>query len=258
MAGIVELKAMLQDNHEASAILNDIEGTLSTNANKVIDLEQRLGTAGNDLTEAIQSRDKIKGVVKNQLGIEEFTEDAIKMKLSSYGNEDAIAARDKQFNELKASSASAIEALEAKITAGSTEMNGMRLKLAISKTDVMGQTRGDHANEMLLQWIAQDAVFDDNGNIMYKGKGGETLTNSNHNPLTLEDRINEIKGDQSRDFVFQERFLKGGGAPTEKTITGPAGNASGGAFVRSKMNFNEQKSYRDKYGESAYAKLPLA
>jgi len=257
MAGIVELKAMLQDNFEATEILTQIEGTMGTNANRVIELEQQLGNSGNDLTEAIQSRDKVRNIVKNQLGIEEFTEDAVKMKLSSYGNEDAIAARDKQFNELKASSASAIEALEAKISGSNKEMDTMRLKLAISKTDVMGQTKGEHASDMLLQWIAQDAVFDDNGNIMYKGNGGETLTNSNHNPLTLEDRINEIKSDEARDFVFQSRFLSGGGAPTEKVMNGPSGSQSGGAYVRSKMDFNEKKNYRDKYGEQAYQKLPM-
>ena len=57
--------------------------------------------------------------------------------------------------------------------------------------------------------------------------------------------------------MFQQQFLNGGGAPTEKVITGPAGSSSGGAFIRSKMSFNEQKEYRATYGEEAYQKLPL-
>ena len=104
----------------------------------------------------------------------------------------------------------------------------------------------------------KDATFDDAGNIVYKGKAGETLYNSNGNPLTLEDRIAEIKADDKRDFIFQSRFLQGGGAPTEKPTTGPASNpTSGGKFTRTTMTFQEKQDYRKKYGEQAYMKLPL-
>ncbi len=258
MAGITELKAMLADNHEASEILGSVERTLMQSTGRITDLEKQVGASGDKLTEAIGSRDKVRDIIKAELGIDEFSAEAVRTRLSSFASDDVIAARDAQFNDLRASTSTKMDELQGTITGKDSEIKNLMLKLAISKTDVMGQTQGEYATDMLLQWIAKDAVFDDGGNIMYQGGAGETLYNSNGNPLTLDDRINEIKSDQARDFVFQSRFLQGGGAPTEKTITGPAGPQAGGAYVRSKMGFAEQKAYRDKYGEDAYNKLPLA
>jgi hypothetical protein len=257
MAGITELKEMIKDNHEASQILSGVEATIMQSTGRITDLERELGEGANKLNEAIGSRDKVRQTIKDELGIGEFTPEAVRAKLATYAADDVIEARDKQFNELRASSAGKIEGLEGKLTGKEQEIKGLMLKLAISKTDIMGQTKGEHATDMLLQWIAKDANFDADGNIVYKGSAGETLYNTNGNPLTLDDRINEIKADQGRDFVFQSRFLQGGGAPTEREQTGPAGG-SGGAFVRSKMSHAEKSDYRTKYGEKAYMSLPLA
>jgi hypothetical protein len=258
MAGITELKSMLSDNHEATEILNSVEQTLMQSTGRITDLEKQVGSSASKLGEAIESRDKVRQTIKDELGISEFTADAVRAKLSSYASDDVIAARDEQFSTFKAASSAKMEELEGRLQGKDSEMKDLMLKLAISKTDVMGQTKGEHATDMLLQWIAKDAVFDANGNIMYQGEAGEPLYNANGNPLTLEDRIGEIKSDQGRDFVFQARFLNGGGAPTEKTITGPAGSSSGGAYVRSQMSFTEKKDYRAKYGDAAYNSLPLA
>ena len=258
MAGITELKALVKDNHEATEILGQVESTIMQSTGRIADLERENQETNNKLAEAIGSRDKVRQTIKNELGIDEFTPDAVRARLANYAADDVLEARDKQFNDLRASSAQKIEGLEGKLLAKDKEMQGLMLKLAISKTDIMGQTKGEHATDMLLQWIAEDAVFDEDGNITYKGKSGETLYNTNGNPLTLEDRIADIKADESRDFIFQSRFLQGGGAPTTKPDAGPAGNpASGGKFTRSTMTFEEKQDYRKKYGEAAYMKLPL-
>lgn len=258
MAGITELKSLVADNHEASAIVGEIENTIMQSTGRIADLERLNGETENKLNEAIGSRDKVRQTIKNELGIEEFTPDAVRARLANYAADDVLEARDKQFNELRSSTAQKIEGLEGKLQGKDKEMQGLMLKLAISKTDIMGQTKGEHATDMLLQWIAEDAQFDENGEITYKGKAGETLYNSNGNPLTLEDRIADIKADEGRDFIFQSRFLQGGGAPTEKPSTGPAGNPSnGGKFARSTMTFEEKADYRKKYGEKAYMELPL-
>lgn len=258
MAGITELKAIVKDNAEASEILGQVENTIMQSTGRIADLERAIGEGENKLNEAIGSRDKVRQTIKQELGIDEFTPEAVRAKLATYAADDVLQARDKQFNDLRATTAQKIEALEGKLQGKDKDMQGMLLKLAISKTDIMGQTKGEHATDMLLQWIAEDAQFDEQGNITYKGKAGETLYNTNGNPLTLDDRIAEIKSDESRDFIFQSRFLQGGGAPTEKPTNGPAGNAAkGGKFARSTMTFEEKQDYRSKYGEDAYMKLPL-
>ncbi len=257
MAGITELREMLKDNNEASAIVTEIEATMMQNTGRIKDLETQSQHSINEMNEAIASRDKIRGVVKDELGITEFTVDAVRSKLENYASEDAIAARDAQFQELKANSALKIEGLEAQVRKGDTTMAGMKLKLAIAGTDIMGQTKGEYANDMLMGWIAQDATFDEEGAIQYKGSSGETIYNENGNPLTLDDRINSIKSDPARDFVFQSRFLQGGGAPTERQITGPAGSAAGGSFKRTTMSADEKHQYVEKYGMDAYNTLPM-
>ena len=206
MAGITELKAMLQDNPQAMEIVSNIENTMGTTTEKVMGLEKQVGSLGNELTEAINARDKVKDIVRNELGIEEFTPDAVRNKLATYASDDAIAAREKQFNELKASSSAKLEELQKEIHTRDEQMNKMKLQLAISKTDVMGQTQGEHASEMLLNWIAQDATFDEQGNIQYKGPSGETLYNENSEPMTLEDRINQIKADEGQPICIPKQI----------------------------------------------------
>ena len=255
--GIVELKAMVADNAEASAMVSQIEATMQQNLGKISDLEKQTGDFKTKLDEVILSRDKVKEVVKNELNIAEFTPDAIRAKLSTFASDDAIAARDKQFNDYKATAAVKIEELESRVSNAQKIERGLKLNLAIAGTDVMGQTKGTHANDMLMGWISENATFDDAGNITYKGEAGETIYNDNGEPLTLDDRINQIKGDQSRDFVFQSRFLKGGGAPTTKTVHTPSGSHDGGAFVRTKMGNQEKIDYANKYGQEAYNSLPL-
>ncbi len=257
MAGIVELRELVKDSHEASEIVASIESTMMQNTGRIKDLETESQHSVNKMNEAIASRDKVRGVIKDELGIDEFTVDAVRGKLANYASEDAIAARDAQFNDLKARSGTKIEALEEQLRQSGTTMEGMKLKLAISGTDIMGQTKGEHANEMLMGWIAKDATFDENGAIQYKGSAGETLYNDNGIPLTLDDRINEIKSDEARDFVFQARYLNGGGAPSERQVTGPAGSRDGGSYTRTTMNPDEKHGYIEKYGMDAYNKLPM-
>lgn len=259
MAGITELKALVGDNQEASAIVQEIENTMISNQGRVTDLERQTSELNNKLAEAIQSRDKVKNTIKQELGIEEFTPDAIKARLSTYAADDVIAARDRQFQELKIKSSEKLDELQNELNKKEQEMNKMRLNLAISKTDVMGQVKSEHAADLLLQWVGENAEFDENGNIVYKGPNGETLFNDNSNPMTLEDRINEIKGDSSRDFIFEQRFLAGGGAPTgnDAPSTGSVGAPGPGQFARTKMSLEEKKNYRAKYGEEAYNALPL-
>ena len=257
IGGINELRTLLADNHEATQLLGNVERTLQTSVDKTTNLEQLMAGNETKLTEAIVSRDKVRDIIKGELGIEEFTADAVRTKLSSYASDDAVKAGETRMNELRKSSGTKIEELEQAVKSGNTALRDMTMKFAISSTDVMSQTKGEHANAMLLGWISQDAQFDEAGNIIYRGPSGETIYNSNSDPLTLEDRINEIKADPTRDFVFDSRFLAGGGAPTEKPSTGPAGDGAG-KFVRSKMSFEEQSLYRKKYGEDAYKRLPLA
>jgi len=230
---------------------------MTQNLGRITDLEKQVTDTEVKFNEAVQSRDKVRDIVKTELNISEFTTDAVRSKLNSFASDDAIAARDKQFNDYKANSLNKIEDLESQLQNASTIQRDMKMQLAISQTDVMAQTKGEHATSMLMGWIGQDADFDAQGNIVYKGQAGETLFNKNGEPLTLDDRINEIKADESRDFIFQQQFLNGGGAPTNQQVHTPSGTHTGKDFTRTTMSFEEKSNYRKKYGEGAYGKLPL-
>ena len=169
MAGIQDLKAMLKDNPEAAGLAAQVEQTMQQNIDRISGLEQDIGSFKSKLDEAIVARDKVKSVVKDELNITEFTPDAVRAKLSTFASDDAIAAREKQFNELKASSATKLDTLQSQLQERDAKLGKMQLQLAISKTDVMGQTQGEYANDMLLGWISENAQFDDQGNIVYMG-----------------------------------------------------------------------------------------
>ena len=108
-AGITELKQMLQDNHEATEILGSVERTLMQSTGRITDLEKQVGSSGDKLSEAIGSRDKVRDIIKAELGIDEFSAEAVRARLSSFASDDVIQARDKQFNDLRASTSTKMD-----------------------------------------------------------------------------------------------------------------------------------------------------
>ena len=254
-----ELLALLTANPTAVAYVKEIFGNLGTSAGRIAELEKTNNTLNSKSAEIIESRDKVKNIIKQELGLEEFTPDSIRARLATYAPDDVKSNYEQQITDLKKSSGERLDELNGQIAGKDKELYNAKLRLAISGTDVMNQTKGSHASDILLGWIAEDAVFDEKGDIGFKTKDGETIFNANGGSLTLTDRIAAIKNDETRDFVFETAHLSGGGAPKGGNGGGgPAAGDKGGTLIRSKMSFEEKQGYRSKYGEEAYGKLPLA
>jgi len=256
-----ELQAFIGDNPQALEVFNQFKGQFDNNIAKLQEYELKTKDLDSKFTEAVQSRDKVKNLVRETLGVEEISKDAIMAKLSTMGDAEIQRSYEKQLDEIKGNFGKQVDELQSKTAHYEKEINDYKMKLALAKTDVVGQTQSEHATSILMEWIGEGAEFDENGNITYRGPSGETLYNSKGEPLTLEDRIAEIKADKSRDFVFQSRFLNGGGAPTTNSNINPgtpSSSINGGKLIRSQMTLEDKMAYREKYGEAAYQKLPLA
>jgi hypothetical protein len=101
MAGVQELRAKVADSPELLEIVDQVDQTIQQNVNKVAALEKEVSNWSNKFADAVASRDKVKDVIKQELNIDEFSPEAVRSKLANFASEDAIAARDKQFSELK-------------------------------------------------------------------------------------------------------------------------------------------------------------
>ena len=242
----------LSNNPTALQSFGEFEGTLNTNIARIAELEKSATKHGSVVEELKSDRDRIKSIMRRELDITEFSEEAVRNKVRSFGESDALLALEKQLSESKDSAYRAKNGYEEQIAQLQQDSMNKDLKSTISKTGVYGDLSSDLFAGMLDEWVLDGASLDENGEIMYTDKDGATLRNNGGAVLSLEDRIEQVRNDPKRSKIFIEARGAGGGQPT----SGRPPSASG--LIRSKMSFDQKKAYRAEFGDTNYGNLPLA
>ena len=255
--GLEGLQQFIGDNPQALEVYNSAKAQFDGTVGKLQEYETKFAQQETKMADIVTNRDKVKNTIRETLGIDEISKDAITAKLANMGDPQLKATFESQLNEVKSNSGKQIDELTAKLGSYESDLRNAKLQLAISKTDIMGQTQGEKATEILLGLLASDAEFNEDGSVKYIGSAGETVLNGQGNPMSLEHKINGLKASKDYDFLFQSRFLNGGGAPADRVKTGPGGAADGGKFTRTTMSNDEKIGYAKKYGQEAYNALPL-
>jgi len=257
--GLEALQQFIGDNPQALEVFNAAKTQFDGTVGKLQEYETKFAQQETKMADIVTNRDKLKNTVRDTLGINEVSKEAIIEKMANTGDAQLKATFEQQLQEVKSNSGQKIDELTAKLGGYESDLRNAKLQLAISKTDIMGQTQGEKATEILLGLLADNAEFNEDGSVKYVGAAGETVLNAQGNPMSLEDKINGLKASKEYDFLFQSRFLNGGGAPTNKPGgVAPVGNpASGAKLTRTTMGQEDKEAYVAKYGFESYNKLPL-
>ncbi len=250
------LREIVKDSSVGLKLVEEMESTSSINVNRIADLERTVSSNEGSFNEIKDDRDRIKMIVKKNLGINSFSDDEIAAKLKTFGSSDAVAARDREIADLKKSSFDDGESFKKQID----ELNslGKRKDLLhkVTQTGIFGDLSSDLFNDMFTDAVLDGASLDENGEIVYV-KDGATVYNDRGIAMSLGDKIDKIKNDPKLSKIFVESRVKGGGSPNGKAThtSGRAPNSDG--LIRTKMNTQEKINYVAEYGQEQYQKLPM-
>ena len=251
------LQSIVEGNPQAQQELQSLLEVNQKNVETISGLEKFKNKSENVLGEIKEDRDRIKSLVRRELGLEELTEEGIKQKIRSFGESDALSAIEKEYSNFKNDSYNEKQQLAQQIEELKNDMVKKDLTHKVMSTGIYGDLDSDIFSDMLTEWTLDGATLDENGEIAYISKDGTTMRNSRGDVMSLEDRISEIRNDPKRSKIFIEARTQGGGTPSGgRVVSGRAPSAEG--LIRSKMNFEQKVAYRKEFGDDNYNKLPLA
>jgi len=234
-----------KDFPEAATALTEHQTAFNATMTKMGGLEV-------DLQTAAEKRDRLKTTIRNATGLEEITEEALKTVLA--GNSANTEIYTKEIDQLRGKlgeSANAVDAVSAKYE---SQIFGLKLDRSVTSLGAMDEVHSQHAYKTVVEELARNAEFDDEGNIMYRNTDGTTIYNG-ANPMTIQAKYELIKADDTYSYLFKPQFKSGGGkAPNG--ASGPKQDSGGATLRRSKMDDNAKVKYIAKFSLDAYKNLP--
>jgi len=198
--GINEIITALGDNQ---ALIDEVSsmGTVNkSNVEKIGALE----TANHGLNHDIKS---FKDMVRETTGLSELSRD--NMASLTSGADDSLKADNLALQDKLATTVDEMNGLNGK---HETAINTMVMKDILRSLNMKDQVLGEAGLNDLTKALLDGAVKDEKG-FVFK-EDGVTKTNDKGSPMTVEDRINDLRGDD-RYYFFKQ--ASGGGAGDVKT-----------------------------------------
>ena len=208
------LKTLLGDNQ---ALINEVSGyetSATNNAEKVQVLER-------DIKQAVDKRQELKELIRNATGLSEVSEEA----LSKLSNGDEALKSE-------------LSTLQDRLQSVTDERDGMGSKhsLELNKRDMTDILRNMGIDSQVWNNDALNAVRDmmlngasyESGSFVYRNEDGSTIYGSGSNPLTVAEKLTEIRESEN---VYQF-----------KPATGAGGGDSKGGNIPSKSTTDNQRA----------------
>ena len=186
--------------------------------NSIVEANQsnigRIGGLESKIAEAISKKDKVMGLVRENLGINEISEDSLK---SFAGNADAAVKADMEqlretINNLATEKETIASDYESRII-------DMKLRDKLRSLGVDGRVRGERAMDTLVKDLRSLASETEDGQIVFK-KDGKTMFNRMGEEMGVSDIISDFMERDTDNFIFKETkgaSFKGGTTPAEAT-----------------------------------------
>ncbi len=187
-------------NEEVIGALNNVKQSFESNVDRLTFLEKEMKTA-------TEKRDSIKGLVKSKFGIDEVSEESLNSiaeRLNSNGKDNGEV--DKLTSMLE-SLKSEKETIASKYN---DTVNSYKLEKTLAKLGAMEETESSKAYDIVLNEIKVGAEFGENDEVVFKSQDGTTMRNPDGSPVTLADRYNQLKQDDSLSFLFKTKRSKAG------------------------------------------------
>ena len=202
-----KVKALLSDNSEAQQFVS----SLAEKAENSTQLTEKVNSLELKANEAITSRQQLKELIKNTTGLSEVSEDALKglFNNKSKGDDKSIAEINnlkKLLEEASNESKNTVQTYEQKLQ-----------KLALDNALANAGLGANVANEAMYGIVAQlvkDGATYENDSIVYKNADGTTKYGNNGKPMTINDRVAELKSDTNYAGLFKLDVKSGSGTST--------------------------------------------
>jgi hypothetical protein len=187
-------------NEEVIGALDNVKKSFENNVDRLTFLEKEMKTA-------TEKRDSIKNLVKNKFGIDEVSDESlgsIAEKLNS-NNKDNVEVEN--LTSMLESLRSEKETISSKYE---ETVNSYKLEKTLAKLGAIEETESSKAYDILLNEIKSGAEFGKDDEIVFKTSDGTTIRNADGSPVTLADRYNQLKQDDSLSFLFKTKRSKAG------------------------------------------------
>ncbi len=233
-----KLLGLVGDNEEAKTVIAELQSTQN-------DLTGRVNLLEKDSKKAFTKRDEAIGELKTArdiLGISEFTEDTLKSLKK--GDESVELTNLKKL--LVDSEQSKNDTLG--------EFNRFRsdtaLTSAITSAGVLAESANAKTFTIITDLLKDGATVTDTGEVVYKGKDGETLYDQDGGkPMTIASRLSGIQSDEAYAGLFKPRGQGGsGGKPGQGGGQTPHTDLS-------KLSIGEKGKLMKELGSEDYQKL---
>lgn len=229
------LKSLLSDNKEALAEIAKIENSVGSVAEEITILEGKL-------SEAISKRDKYKNFVKqvkDKFKIEEgkeLNEDTLNSVLSNIDK-----SKNQKLSEVEEILKLDISKLEKEVEKKELEIESLKnqtqqtvletkLDLELYKTTSGIEAVNKKANDIIIGELKNGATIED-GKIVFKESDGTTLR-KNGIPMSLSDKLEEIRSSEDYSFLFKSSVNSGSGYQSTNSINT---NSNMSEFTRRKL-----------------------
>lgn len=164
--------------------------------------------------EAVQTRDKAKGKLKEISGVfgidsDELTTDKLKELIKTAKADDASKAEIANLQKLLADKEAEYSD---KLSQSESRFRDKLIEVEIAKLGAGNDVVNDRALQLVIESLKDGATID-NGNIVYRDANGTTIRNGSGQPLSIAEKMAQFKADQSNSFLFKATSNGGGGTP---------------------------------------------
>ncbi len=200
-----ELLKLLENGNidEAKKAVSSLKLKFDTNIAELKAMESRFN-------EAKEGRDKAKArlnELKGTLGLEELTSDNVKELIKKGKNDESLK---QEIENLTKMISAKDEELKSKLAEADKRYTDKIVEVEIAKLGTNANVVNDKALSILIEAIKEGATLD-NGIIIYKDADGSTIRNSTGQPLSISEKINQFKADDTYSFLFKPTTNGGSG-----------------------------------------------
>ena len=185
---------------ELAQKVNDLTETNVRNAERIGGLELKRD-------EAVDKAKRVMGLVRENLGINEISEDSLK---SFVGNADEALRND--IGQLKSTLQEVTQERDSIIQNHKTELKERDIRDNLRALGVDSRLRGERAMNTLVSDLMNMAGEDENGNPVFK-ENGQTLFSREGNEMGVAEVVSELMQRDKDHFIFKETS----GSGTEAT-----------------------------------------
>lgn len=200
-----ELRELLEKSDVEGA--RKVVGLLEPKFNSTI---EELRAMENRFNEAKEGRDKVKAKlaeVKSTLGLEELTSENIAQLIKKGKDDESYKLEIDKLTKMISDKDSE---LKERLAEADKRYTDKQIEIEIAKLGSSANVVNDKALTILIEAIKAGAVVD-NGMVIYKDKDGSTVRNSTGQPLSVSEKINQFKADETYSFLFKPTSSGGSG-----------------------------------------------